>query len=654
MRAVRIAGWVGLGVVCILGALAAGLWVAGGPIVAWAIAHPVSGYLGRAMRVAGPLEIDWGSPTRIVAEDVWVANAPWAKAKTMFRAQRVVVALYPLSLIAGPARVALLEADGAKLRLATSPEGVGNWKFSSAAPKHRRHFPILERFVVRGGALSWENGKTGAETKIGVSALDLDAPDPTAPVKISGSGSFQLLPLQFAATVGPLADLRNPAKPYPVTFWGALGSTNLTVEGSVAKPLDFAGLDLRLSLQGKQLKQLTDALALPFPALPPFRGTAKLRGGEGKYRLDALTMKLGQSDLEGGIAIDSNAKVPEVTANLTSSSIDLGDFAGAAGATPAHAPEAAKPPPADGRVLPATPIAIKKLPGIDAKVKFYGTRIRSPKGVPLERVAMDLSLQNGVLTLTPLRFHLAAGDVALDLHFTPWVKEAAPKLDADLDIRAIDLHKLFASAAYPAPLHETRGILGGYAHLRTTGVSLRQFLGRMDGEAGIFLEHGQFSLLLQKLAPIDVLESLGVLLTGDRPTPIDCFVSRFDIKKGVATADPLLFDTANTDVVGSGNVNFAAETLYLDLRPYNKTVAPFSLRTPIDVRGTFKKPAFALNPTGLLARLGAAVGLGFAFPPAAILPLIDTGLGPKNACARAFAKAPGAAKALEGSSAAPR
>ncbi|MBV9522293.1 MAG: hypothetical protein JO010_05845, partial [Alphaproteobacteria bacterium] len=59
---------------------------------------------------------------------------------------------------------------------------------------------------------------------------------------------------------------------------------------------------------------------------------------------------------------------------------------------------------------------------------------------------------------------------------------------------------------------------------------------------------------------------------------------------------------------------------------------------------------------GLAARLGAAVGLGIAFPPAALLALMDTGLGEKNACSAAYAAQapPGQPAPKTGSSAPPQ
>jgi hypothetical protein len=49
------------------------------------------------------------------------------------------------------------------------------------------------------------------------------------------------------------------------------------------------------------------------------------------------------------------------------------------------------------------------------------------------------------------------------------------------------------------------------------------------------------------------------------------------------------------------------------------------------------KPSFDIKTGEMAARLGAATGLGVLFPPAALLPLIDTGLGEHNACSEAYA-----------------
>jgi uncharacterized protein involved in outer membrane biogenesis len=637
-RALRIIGWIVLVLIVLVIAAGAALWFGGTPGLAWAIGHPVSGMLGRQISIDGPFKIRWGNPTEIVAEDVHLANASWGSAPDMFEAKRLVVDIYMRSLIFGPMRIPRIEIDGGKLLLEKSKNGDKNWSFGNPAPKKRHQFPDLRRFLVRNSELTYRNGVTGAVSELGIADLDVSEPNPQQPLTIAAQGSFQKAPVRLAGTAGPIAELRDTSKPYPVKLEGAVGEARLVAEGGIAEPLDFDGLDLRLSLSVPHLQQIADVLGVPLPELANLHGTAELTGGDGKFALKALSAKTGASDLEGGIEVDANAKVPMLEANLTSSYVDLADFKGLFGGRPQSAAAPARPAPAatNGRVLPDTSIAVHKLPGLNAKVSFYATRIKSTGGLPLERVALGFELKNGELIMNPLRFHTAHGDVALRFNFTPFTQDSPPKMHAEVDVRHIDLHELLDHPTMPAIVRQTAGIIGGFVKIDTTGTSTREFLGHMDGDAGLFMQNGQVSELLDRLAPIDVLGALGVYAFGGKPVPINCFVSRFDIKSGIATATTFLFDTSGTIVTGEGNLNFADETITLKLVPRNKSFTVVSLRTPVDVGGTFAKPAFHLETGNLIARLGAAVGLGILAPPAALLPLIDTGLGDQNACHQAY------------------
>jgi uncharacterized protein involved in outer membrane biogenesis len=660
-RALKIIGWVLLVLLVIVVGCGIALYFGGGPAVAWALRHPVSGVIGRDIKV-GHVEVDWGSwgrPTRLVADDIHVANAPWGSEPDMFAAKRLGIALYAKSIVLAPTRIPLIALDGAKLLLETSKDGKRNWDFglSSTAPKKRHQFPDLRHLTVNGSALTFHNGETGATSLLEVAKLDFGERDPQQPVKMAIDGMFQKAPLHLRATIGPIAELRNPAKPYPVKFDGSIDRLRLVIDGTIEEPLDFAGVDARLSLTGAKFAELATQLGLPLPPLPDVKGTAELKGGNGKWTLNALSMRTGESDLEGGIDINTTGKVPQIEANLTSSFIDMADFKGLYGGRPERS--SAPPKPAEkgddsGRVLPNTAIAIHKLPGVDAKLSFEGSKIQSAGGLPIERIVLGVELQNGELTMKPLRLHTADGDITLDFHFTPFTDP--PHLNADLDIRHIDLHKFLGRPTMPAMVRETAGIAGGFAKIDTTGVSLRDFLGRMNGDAALFIGNGQLSALLEQLAPINVLGALGVYTTGDHPIQIDCGVSRFDIKQGVATASTLLVDTKDVEIIGKGNINFADETLDLNLSPYNKGFTVVSLRTPVDVTGTFAKRNYHLEVGNLAARLGAAVGLGVLFPPAALLPLIDTGLGKNNACGKAYAaaKAPAPSAPSAGSSTPPK
>lgn len=638
MRGLRIVGIV-LGLAVAAAGVAVGVVLVGGNrITAWAIEHPISSYIGRKVTVAGPVSVHWGSPTRLSFQDLRIANAPWGTAPDMFTAGRVTVEFHPGSLFSGRKNFPLVSLDHAKLLLETSKQGERNWSFLDKilASNPRRQFPILKHFVAKDSAITFRNGTTGAVNRLIANQAELEAPTPTAPVKVGFQGSLQGQPLRIAGTVGPLGDLRNPAKPYPVDLHGAFGQSTLVVQGTMQKPLSFSGLDLRVSLEGKGLQKLAATLDIPLPPLPDFRATGVMTGGAGDWTLKALSAKVGASDLEGGVGIDLKGKRPYLQANLTSGYLDLADFAGFLGAKPPSAPASgSSAPETPARIISAKPIAVDRLQYVNADVGLEAGKLQASKGLPLERVSASLHLKNGVLELKPLDFAIAHGTVDFGLRLDD--RQRPPQLKLDLDIRHVDLHRLIADMKLSPTLKKTSGVVGGFVHFTSDGTSLRDFLGRMNGKAALFLENGRLSQLLQEGINLDVLEALGLLATGDRETPVNCLVSGFNLRQGVATVGVGALDTTDTLVTVSGNFNFAAETIYLDVVPYDKSFTFLTLHTPVDVRGTFAKPSYSFNKTKIAERIGAAVVLGVLLPPVGeLLPFIETGLGKDNACARAF------------------
>jgi hypothetical protein len=117
-------------------------------------------------------------------------------------------------------------------------------------------------------------------------------------------------------------------------------------------------------------------------------------------------------------------------------------------------------------------------------------------------------------------------------------------------------------------------------------------------------------------------------------------------------------ETDDTIVDITGTINLNTEVMDLDIRPANKTVRIFTLRSPLYAKGTFKDPDVGVQAGPLMARAGAAVALGIiATPFAALLPLLNVGTDESAGCAslearaQADPKAPPPGKTASGGSA---
>jgi hypothetical protein len=654
MRVLKIIGVVLLVLVILIGAGAAAVVWGGDPLIARFIQGHGSTLLGREVRIGGNFHIHWGRPIRITAEDVHVANADWGSAPEMFAAKRLELEVQPWPLLHFKYVVPRFELDAPKILLEKSKDGQGNWQFfaaKQATPRKRSQFPDLHLFQVKEGEFTWHNGGTNATTKISFDELKLETPDTASPIAIAAKGEFQHQRYGLQASVGPLAELQDPSKPYPVKLDGTLGATKLAIDGTIKEPMEAEGMDLGVVVEGKNLQDFLAAFTVPVPETPNYRLAGRLKHDGDTWSIERLEGRLGKSRLAGGVAVDVAGQVPYIKANLTSSYLDLADFKGFTGAKPdqprerdAKARQDAqksgkkdekKDQKTDERVIPDTALPVDKLPGINVDFALDAPQVKPTGGLPFDRVTLVMSLKDGTLELKPLRFGIATGEVAAEMRFAS--RAQPPDVDANIDFRHIDVKKLFGGMDVPDQVKELAGIIGGFIKLKSKGANEREILARADGDVGFFMEGGQFSRLILELMHLDVLESIGWWVQGDKPLPVNCVVTRFDVAQGIATASTFIFDTTDATIEGRGTLNFADETIAMDLFPHHKTPVAITFRSPIHIRGTFGKPSVTLDPVTLGGKIAAAVGLGVLAPPAALLPLINVGLGEKNTCGRAFA-----------------
>jgi uncharacterized protein involved in outer membrane biogenesis len=148
---------------------------------------------------------------------------------------------------------------------------------------------------------------------------------------------------------------------------------------------------------------------------------------------------------------------------------------------------------------------------------------------------------------------------------------------------------------------------------------------------------GRISNLLLEYAGIDIEESLKFLIGGDKTVPIRCAFGDFSVRQGVMTSNRLVFDTTDTVILGEGTISLRDERLDLRLKPMPKDHSLFSLRSPLILSGTFKDPSFRPDLKVVTLRGIAAAVLATLAPPAALIPLFETGPGKDANCSLAVA-----------------
>ena len=98
-----------------------------------------------------------------------------------------------------------------------------------------------------------------------------------------------------------------------------------------------------------------------------------------------------------------------------------------------------------------------------------------------------------------------------------------------------------------------------------------------------------------------------------------------------------MLDTSTTLVRGSGTINLANETLDIVLKPEPKDRSILSLRSPIEITGSFKSPIAGPDKGALAGRAGVALALGAINPLLALLATMEPGPGENANCAQVLA-----------------
>lgn len=584
----------------------------------------VSAVLQHSFRIGGNLVVHpWSWTPTLVAEDVHLDNVGWGTEPDLFAARKVALGVDLRQLLHGNWVLSQVELDAPRLHLEESAEGQANWAHPTPDDRGHRKAVRIARLRIFDGQV-----KVSLPTRQTEIALTLDTAEEGADgarpdLTFAAEGRWRGSPIRLNGRAGSLLDLEDPNRPYPLAIEGTAGATRFTLDGTVTNLLALAGMDVNFSVAGRSLAELYRLVGVPMPATRPYRLTAHLTHGGGQWRFSGIDGRVGFSDLAGELSLDRNQKPQRLVANLRSRQLDLADLSGLVGAR-SDSGQPLKPRP--GRILPDQPIDLQKLAAANVAVQFSGAHIITD-GRIFEDVDVHARIEDGVVSLDPLHFGIAQGEVVSTLRMDT---RKAP-MEARLILRAARL-RLRDLLPLDDPKRLTTGTLGGQAHLDMQGKSVASLLGSADGELSFAMSGGSTNRLLVRLADLDVINSLRAWLVGGPKEEIRCIVGTFQARDGVLETRSLVMDSEKMRIRGEGRIDLRDESLDLRLRAASKDLTPLALRGPLRLKGQLGSPSLGPDPLPLSGRVATAVGLGLLSPPLALLPLIEPGSTEEPGC----------------------
>ncbi|TCW84427.1 AsmA family protein [Burkholderia sp. SRS-46] len=464
-------------------------------------------------------------------------------------------------------------------------------------------------------------------------AASSNAPTTAAPSASAGDytigwtvkGTYKKGHVAGNGKLGNVLGLQGAQRPFPVQANLRFGNTQLALIGTLTDPAHLAALDLRLWLAGTSMAHLYEVTGIPLPETPPYATDGRLigqfRASGNVFKYEDFTGRVGGSDLGGTLVYVSREPRPLLSGMLVSKLLQFSDLAPLIGAdtnaSKARRGDAVAQP--ANKALPVEAFRTERWKKIDADVHFTGRRLVKTASLPITDLSTHVVMQDGVLTLNPLNFGVAGGTLASNIHLDG---SGTLKGRFTLQARHLKLKQLFPTFTV---MQKALGEVNGDAALSATGNSPAALAATSNGEVKTLVTDGAVSLVMMEAAGLNVANVVYEKLFNDRDVKINCAVADFVATNGVLDSRVFAIDTDDAVIGMDGNVNLRDETIDLTIHPRTKGFRVISLRSPLYVDGTFKQPHVGVKAGPLVARGGAAIGLGLLNPLASLLALLQPG-----------------------------
>ncbi|SEM99520.1 AsmA family protein [Nitrosomonas marina] len=590
---------------------------------------------GRSLVIEGDMDIDWSLAPHIRLERIRLENASWSERPYMIEISALELRVDLRSLITGKIVLPEILLLNPAVFLEKSADGMANWELDIApvgdpVPDARAEFPVIERLIIENGLLVYVDPTADTDLKAALSLVSGVENDRES-FTLQAEGKLQGKSLHVDLKADPLLALQETNKPYKLALDVGLDDTAAKITGTLRQPLQLKGMDVYFEIHGPNPSRVSDIIGFPMPDLPPFRLKGEISRNGDIWKFTDFDGRVGDSDLTGNIDVDLGQSPIYIKADLRSQKLDLDDLGPLIGIAPetgegetvsaAQRKEARKEEKSP-TVLPKDEIDFEALKQVNADIHLRGKRVES--GLPVDDLIMKVHIDGGRLTLAPLNFGVASGNLRLHIELDASQNPVTSKIETEIRrVRLFEILKYFDIA------DESAGLVGGRAVFWFNGNSIAQMLAAADGGLLMLMTGGQFDGLLIEIAGLDIGESLVALFGDQTETDINCAFIDLPTENGLMKMETLVVDTKDTVFLGKGTIDLSDETLDLVIDPNPKDLSLFSARAPLHIGGRFSSPDFVPGSSAIL-RGAASLALLPSAPIASLISLLDEEGGEEN------------------------
>ncbi len=566
---------------------------------------------GRKLVIAGDVSLDISLSPVIVLEDVSLANASWAAKQPMLHVERLELELALLPLLSDELAVERLALVKPVVALERDASGTGNWEIAGSDGAVADTLPSFKEVDLTDATITYRAAPGAAERKIVLQSLDVASAGLDDPLSGSLTGTLDGDAFDFAFGLGSMRQIATQAR-FPFSLQGSLAGAQLSLEGERSTE----ALSMTLSVNGKDLAQVSSLAGVALPKVGPFSAKMTLAGKGATVDVSALDLSLADSDLKGKVKLDLGADKPKLSGSLHSDALR---------------PDQLTVGPWGGQVkdanalIPDFPLPTAFLTLADADLEISVARLQLDDGSLITKLKTKVALKDGRLRLSPLDFDYGggrfAGDLTIDAAKTP--SQVATTMSA----QGLPYGKLLG-----LPLD---GTLDMTAELKGAGESLRAVVGSMKGRSRAYSSNTVVHQEVLALIDGSILKILQPLFGGSDSLKLACAVSDVSWQGGVGRSQATTVAGQSFISTASGDIDLLKEHMDLYVNTAGRGVSLSALVIPFRVVGPISRPSVVPDPTGSVLAAARATGM-VLLPPLLVADLLSIELqeveDPKKAC----------------------
>ncbi len=357
------------------------------------------------------------------------------------------------------------------------------------------------------------------------------------------------------------------------------------------------GLEFGLSLGVPEYASLAVVLGATPHKIGKFEFEGQISGDHEKVRVKGAA-SLGATDLSGELTGSVRDNKPSFHGELNSKSLMWSDLRAVAllvrtgndtsSDKAARSSETSRSP-----TKTAFSDFVASLNSFNLELKAKVDKILNG-GTKLSGLSTNVKLQDGVLQVDPFNISYLGGRVNLKSELTAATSPPRLKISGGLDDWRLGsvLNSLGATTPISGELHSTFSLSG-------TGRTVDALVGSSNGRLDIAISRGRIESTLVSLTGLDLTGYLFSDAAQRGYTRVNCMISRFGVKNGIASVQQLVLDTPDIQMNGQGWINLKKKSLSIRVEPQPKRRKIVELATPFTIQGSLLKPKLITHRVAL-------------------------------------------------------